>query len=206
MHIIQSIQNRIYELRGERVMLDFDLAALYEVETRVLNQSVKRNIKRFPKDFMFQLTKSEWENLRSQFVTSGFQTTENQKSKRSQIVILEQNDDSLRSQIVTLKTGRGQHSKYPPYAFTEQGVAMLSGILNSDKAINMNIAIMRAFVEIRKILLKQTDLKEQLKEIKERLGEHDVQLNQIYDAMENLLDEKAAHRKWEERERIGFKK
>jgi len=78
--------------------------------------------------------------------------------------------------------------------------------LNSDKAISMNIAIMRAFVEIRKILLKQSDIKEQLKEIKERLGEHDVQLNQIYDAMENLLDEKAAQRKWEERERIGFRK
>ena len=82
-----------------------------------------------------------------------------------------------------------------PYTFTEQGVAMLSGVLNSDKAINMNIAIMRAFVEIRKVLLKQNDLKTQLKEIKERLGEHDVQLNQIYDAMENLLDEKAAQRK-----------
>jgi hypothetical protein len=83
---------------------------------------------------------------------------------------------------------------------------MLSGVLNSDKAINMNIAIMRAFVEVRKVLLKQSDLKEQLKEIKERLGEHDIQLNQIYDAMENLLDEKAAERKWESRERIGFKK
>ena len=91
-----------------------------------------------------------------------------------------------------------------PYAFTEQGVAMLSGVLNSDKAINMNIAIMRAFVEVRRVLLQQSDL-EQLKEIKERLGEHDVQLNQIYDAMENLLDEKAAQRKWEDRERIGFK-
>jgi 16S rRNA C967 or C1407 C5-methylase (RsmB/RsmF family) len=78
-----------------------------------------------------------------------------------------------------------------PYAFTEQGVAMLSGILNSDKAINMNIAIMRAFVEVRKVWLRQNDLKQQMKEIKEKLGEHDIQLNQIYDAMENLLDEKA---------------
>ena len=93
-----------------------------------------------------------------------------------------------------------------PYVFTEQGVAMLSGILNSDKAINMNIAIMRAFVEIRRIVFKQNDLKEQFKEIRERLSEHDVQLNHIYDAMENLLDEKAAQRKWEERERIGFRK
>jgi hypothetical protein len=107
---------------------------------------------------------------------------------------------------VTLKNGRGQHSKFMPYAFTEQGVAMLSGVLNSDKAIDMNIAIMRAFVAVRNVLLKQNDLKEQMREIKERLGEHDVQLNQIYDAMENLLDEKAAQRKWEDRERIGFKK
>ncbi len=83
---------------------------------------------------------------------------------------------------------------------------MLSGVINSDKAISMNIAIMRAFVAVRQVLLKQNDIKEQLKEIKERIGEHDVQLNQIYDAMENLLDEKAEQRKWDERERIGFKK
>jgi hypothetical protein len=83
---------------------------------------------------------------------------------------------------------------------------MLSGVLNSDTAINMNIAIMRAFVAIRRLTLQQMDIKEQLQEIKERLGEHDVQLNQIYDAMENLLDEKIAQKKWDERERIGFKK
>ncbi|MGG9964725.1 ORF6N domain-containing protein [Ferruginibacter sp. SUN106] len=186
MQIIQSIQNRIYEIRGERVMLDRDLAFLYEVETKVLNQAVKRNIKRFPEDFMFQLTREEFEDLRLQIETSD-------------------NHDSLRSQIVTIKNGRGQHLKYLPYAFTEQGVAMLSGVINSDKAINMNIAIMRAFVAVRQVLLKQNDIKEQLKEIKERIGEHDVQLNQIYDAMENLLDEKAAQRKWEDRDRIGFK-
>ncbi len=187
MQIIQSIQNRIYELRGERVMLDFDLADLYEVEIRVLNQAVKRNSKRFPDDFMFQLSKPEFDSLKLHLEAI-------------------ENDKSLTSQFVTLKTGRGQHRKFMPYAFTEQGIAMLSGILNSDKAISMNIAIMRAFVAIRKILLKQSDMKEQLKEIKERLGEHDVQLNSIYDAMENLMDEKAAKRKWEERERIGFKK
>lgn len=187
MQVLQAIQNRIYEIRGERVILDSDLATLYEVEIRVLNQAVKRNSKRFPTDFMFQLTKDEFESLRLQIEAV-------------------ENGNSLTSQIVTLKTGRGQHRKFMPYAFTEQGVAMLSGILNSDKAINMNIAIMRAFIEIRKILLKQSDLKEQLKEIKERLGEHDVQLNSIYDAMENLLDEKAAQRKWEDRDKIGFKK
>lgn len=183
MQIIQSIQNRIYEIRGERVMLDFDLADLYEVETRVLNQAVKRNIKRFPKDFMFQLTKGEWDNLRSQIVTSSL-------------------NNNMKSQIVISSWGG---TRKLPYAFTEQGVAMLSGILNSDKAISMNISIMRAFVEIRKIVLKQNDFREQLKEIRERLGEHDTQLNQIYDAMENLLDEKAVQRKWNERERIGFK-
>ena len=168
-------------------MLDRDLAILYEVEIRILNQAVKRNARRFPPDFMFQLTKEEYESLRFQIETL-------------------ETGNALTSQIVTLKTGRGQHRKFLPFAFTEQGVAMLSGILNSDKAINMNIAIMRAFVEVRKILLKQSDLKEQLKEIRQRLGAHDAQLNQIYDAMENLLDEKAAQRKWEDRERIGFKK
>jgi hypothetical protein len=186
MQIIKSIQNRIYEIRGERVMLDRDLAALYETETKALNLAVKRNIKRFPVDFMFQLTKEEYEALRFQFETS------------------DKFDNPLRLQNETSK-GRGG-TRYLPYAFTEQGVAMLSGILNSDKAISMNIAIMRAFVEVRKVLLHQHDLKEQLKNIIERLGEHDVQLNQIYDAMENLLDEKAAEQKWDKRERIGFKK
>jgi ORF6N domain len=122
---------------------------------------------------------------------------------RFQIETLE-NQNSLRLQNET-SNGRGG-TRYLPYAFTEQGVAMLSGILHSDKAIIMNIAIMRAFVEVRRILFRQNDLKEQFKQIKERLGEHDAQLNHIYDAMENLLDEKAAQRKWEDRDRIGFKK
>lgn len=114
---------------------------------------------------MFRLTAAEWQEMQSQFVTA---------SDGSGI---------LRSQIVTSKTGSGGN-RYLPYAFTEQGVAMLSGILNSERAIKMNIAIMRAFVEIRKVLLQESDLKEQLKQIKERIGEHDVQLNQIYDAPE----------------------
>jgi len=181
MQIIQSIQNRIYEIRCERVMLDFDLAALYEVETKALNQAVKRNIKRFPQDFMFRLALTEWQGIRSQSVTA------------SESLI------SLRSQNVTASQNK-RNTNVTPYAFTEQGVAMLSGILNSDKAINMNIAIMRAFVEVRRVLLRQNDLKEQMKELKERIGEHDAQLNQIYDTMENLLDEKANQRKWDERE------
>lgn len=188
MRIIKTIQNRIYEIRGERVMIDRDLATLYEIETKALNLAVKRNIKRFPKDFMFQLTKDEYENLRFQFETSS--TSHNK-------ILRLQNETS---------SGNWGGTRYLPYVFTEQGVAMLSGILNSDKAIAMNIAIMRAFVEIRKVLIQENDLKTQLQEIRERIGEHDVQLNQIYDAMENLLDEKAAQRKWEERERIGFKK
>ena len=134
---LTTIQNKIYEVRGQRVMLDFDLASMYGVETRVLNQSVKRNIERFPKDFMFQLTKGEWEILKSQIVMSSFPDN--------------QEDGSLTSQIVTLKNGRGQHKKYMPYAFTENGVAMLSSVLRSPLAIQVNIGIMRAFTEFRRL-------------------------------------------------------
>jgi len=186
MNIIQSIQNRIYELRGERVMFDFDLASLYEVPTKALNQAVKRNVRRFPKDFMFRLTSAEWQTARSQIVTT-YETA-----------------GSMRSQFVTTSQ-ESRRKDNAPYAFTEQGVAMLSGVLNSDKAIAMNIAIMRAFVDIRRVLIHESDLRIQLKTIREKLGEHDAQLNQIYEAMENLLDEKAADRKWDERKRIGFK-
>jgi phage regulator Rha-like protein len=112
---------------------------------------------------MFQLTKEEADCLRFQIETL-------------------ENSNPLRSQFVTLDTGRGKHSKYLPYAFTEQGVGMLSGVLSSNKAVEMHIAIVRAFVETRKLLLQQTDPKAELKEIKERLGEHDTQLNSIYDA------------------------
>jgi hypothetical protein len=185
MEIIKSIQNRIYEIRGERVMLDRDLAALYETETKALNLAVKRNLKRFPKDFMFQLTREEFEALRFQI-----ETTETR--------------NPLRLQNETSK-GRGG-TRYLPYAFTEHGVAMLSGVLNSDKAINMNIAIMRTFIEIRRLSFHQMDWRSHLRHIMDRVGEHDVQLTQIYDAMENLLDEKGAQKKWDDRERIGFKK
>jgi prefoldin subunit 5 len=114
MEIIQSLQNRIYEIRGQRVILDKDIAQLYEIETKVLNQSVKRHIERFPEDFMFQLTNEEIDKI------------------RVQINDLNPGILSLRSQIVTLKGGRGEHAKYLPLAFTEQGVAMLSGIINSN--------------------------------------------------------------------------
>ena len=187
MQIIQSIQNRIYEIREERVMLDKDLAILYETETKRLTEAMRRNIKRFPPDFMFQLTKSEWESIKHQ----------REAAERG---------ESSRTQIATLNEGRGHNLKYLPYAFTEHGVAMLSGVLNSDKAVQMNIAIIRAFIEMRRFNIIHTDWKEQIRELKDRIGGHDAQLSQIYDALENLLDEKAAERKWEDRDRIGFKK
>ena len=153
-------------------MLDFDLANLYEVDTKVFNQAIKRNLDSFPGDFMFQMTKDEW--------------------------------DSLRSQIVTLKNGRGQHKKYLPYAFTEHGVTMLASVLKSPKARKMNIEIVRAFIALRKWAVNHRELISQIAELRQRLGEHDVHLNQIYDAIENLMDSKADEKKWEERDRIGF--
>jgi uncharacterized membrane protein YukC len=188
MEIIQSVQNRIYLIRGQRVILDKDIAFLYETETKVLNQAVNRNIKRFPIDFMFQLTKEEVELLRLQKKHTNEMTP------------------NLRSQFVTSSLESWGGNRYLPNAFTEQGVAMLSGIINSDKAIQMNIAIMRAFVELRRVLLFKSDFKLQIDLIKDRLSGYDAQLNQIYDAIENIMDEKAAKNKWDNRTRIGFKK
>ena len=156
MEIIQSVQNRIYQIRGQRVILDKDIAFLYETETKVLNQSVNRNIKRFPIDFMFQLTKDEVDHLRIQ------------KNQTDEIT------PNLRSQIVTSSLESWGGNRYLPFAFTEQGVAMLSGIVNSDKAIQMNIAIMRAFVELRRVLLIKSDFKLQLDQIKDRLSGYDA--------------------------------
>ena len=188
MEIIQSVQNRIYLIRGQRVILDKDIAFLYETETKSLNLSVKRHIDRFPLDFMFQLTKEEIELLRLQ------------KNQDNEII------PNLRFQIETSSLESWGGTRYLPYAFTEQGVAMLSGIINSKKAIEMNIAIMRAFVELRRVLLIKSDFKIQLDLIKDRLGGYDAQLNQIYDAIENIMDETAAKNKWDNRTRIGFTK
>ena len=156
---IQNIQNLIYEIRGQRVMLDRDLAELYGVETRRLNEQVKRNIERFPEDFMFQLTKGEFEILRSQIATPN--SSENQDvnvlisqiatSKFSEDQGLSEDASRSRSQIAILNKGRGQNLKYLPYAFTENGVAMLSSVLRSPLAIQVNIGIMRAFTEFRRI-------------------------------------------------------
>lgn len=169
---LQVIQQKIYEARGLRIMLDFDLADLYYVETRVLNQSVKRNLDRFPKDFMFRLTTKEWANMSSQFVMTS-------SVKRPKMAL--------------------------PYAFTEHGVTMLASILKSKRAIQMNIAIVKAFVALKQFVLEYKELTEQIQELKRTTGTHGKQLNQIYEAIENLLDEKAEQKNWQERERIGFK-
>ena len=149
-------------------MFDFDLAELYEVETKSLNLAVKRNLKRFPEDFMFQLTKTEWDGLRLQIETS---------------------------------KGRGG-TRYLPYAFTEQGLAMLSGILNSDKAIDVNIAIMRAFVFIRQYALTHKDLTDKLKELE---SQYNKQFNDVYEAINYLLQKDKQVTEHKERKRIGFK-
>ncbi|HEV7482841.1 MAG TPA: ORF6N domain-containing protein [Solirubrobacterales bacterium] len=160
MEIVASpaIEKRIFVVRERQVMLDEDLADLYGVETKRLIQQVKRNIERFPGDFMFQLTRAEAEVLRSQIATS--------------------ND------------GRGGR-RYAPYVFTEQGVAMLSGVLRSGRAITVNIEIMRAFVELRRVAGSFRELKERLDQMEldigARLSEHDEQLRQIFEALRRLI-------------------
>jgi len=143
---ILPILDMIYEIRGQKVMLDRDLALLYEVEVKRLNEAVKRNIERFPEDFMFQLSDDEWNSLRSQFATSNDER------------------DSLRSQIVISKNSRGGR-RYAPYVFTEQGVSMLSSVINSGRAIEVNISIMRAFVQLRQYVLSSSGTNEQIAEL-----------------------------------------
>jgi hypothetical protein len=188
----QMIQDRIYEVRGEKVMLDFDLAMLYEVETRVFNQAIKRNVDSFPKDFMFQLTTNEWKEI------SSLQT------------VMIENECIMNSSQFVMSSLKHRGAKYLPYAFTEHGVTMLASVLKSPKARKMNIAIVRVFISLNKLANKNIAILDLFKELKERIDEHDIQLNSIYDAIENLLDEKAAEKSkqksWEERERIGFKK
>jgi hypothetical protein len=153
----EHIINKIYQIRDQKVMLDSDLANLYEVETKVLNQAVKRNIDRFPEDFMFQLTKKEYENLRSQIVT--FEDLD----------------------------GKGRFRKYLPYVFTEQGVAMLSGILKSERAIKVNIAIMRAFVRIKNIINSKQELQNSIDFLRYELLVMKAQNKQRDEKIEYLL-------------------
>src|SRR3989339_900083 len=174
---LEKIENKILLIRGEKVMLDRDLAGFYGVDTRSLNQAVKRNIERFPDDFMFQLTRMEAEfleregiidNLKSQIVISNAKNIKKSHSSRSQIVILNEksgeNSQSSKSQIVTLNN-RGKNIKYLPYVFTEQGVAMLSSVLKSKRAVETNIIIMRAFVNIRKLVYSYKDLADKIMQI-----------------------------------------
>ena len=167
MNNLEIITNKIHIIRNQKVMLDYDLATLYEIETKVLKQSVKRNIERFPEDFMFELTESEYK--------------------------------SLRSQIVTLEIGRGKFSKYLPFAFTEQGVAMLSGVLKSEKAIKINIAIMRTFVILRNSLLNLEEITSKVKEIENQFPE-------IYKILNYLMDKEELKTEQEDRPKIGYKK
>jgi hypothetical protein len=211
------IRDKIYDIRGQKVMLDFDLAALYGVETKVFNQAVKRNINRFPEDFMFQLTLEEWNS--SQIVMSldvEAEVVDNQSPERwSQIVTTSEGEKAAtedvdnqssgrRSQIVTTSV-KFRGKRVFPYAFTEHGVSMLASVLRSEKAVQMSIAVVRAFIALKQYAIRQDGMSQQLQEIRDRLGEHDVQLNSIYEAIENLLDEKVGQRNWEDRERIGFK-
>ncbi len=159
------IQNKVSTIRGYKVMLDFDLAELYEIETKALKQAVRRNIERFPDDFMFELTREEYL--------------------------------SLRSQIVTLEKGKGRHSKYLPFAFTEQGVAMLSSVLNSYKAIQVNITIMRAFVNIRQHYLDSGELKARIDQLEDEMQ---IKFNDIHQALSYLLEPPQ-----KERRPLGFK-
>jgi len=164
---LQIIQSKIFEIRGHKVMLDFHLAELYEVETKVLKQAVRRNLDRFPNDFMFELTRDEYNSLRSQIVT------------------LENNE-----------SGKGKHSKYLPFAFTEQGVAMLSAVLKSKKAIDVSISIMRAFALLRQYLSDYKNLKQSIEELEKEMN---LKFKDIYEALNFLLSPKS------ERKPIGYK-
>jgi len=180
---IQPIFQKIYEIRGQKIIFDFDLAELYEVERRVLNQAVKRNINRFPPDFMFQPTKKELiTNLKSQIVISSSQKHNNQQSTKPQFI------------LSNLHGG----SRHIPYAFTEQGIAMLSSVLRSEKAIEVNIAIMRAFVAMRQYALNYTELSNKLDDF---MKTTDSNVSEIFDILEELTAQKKLY---ENRTPIGF--
>jgi hypothetical protein len=171
---VEQIAPRICYVRGEKVLLDVDLAALYGVATKVLNQAVKRNRDRFPDDFMFQLTTEEVLILRSQTVTSSMQGTGNQEVMNNW------------SQIVT-SSRKHRGAKYRPYAFTEEGVAMLSSVLKSKRAVNVNIAIMRAFVKLRRVLETNRELARKFSELERRVGKHDEEIAAILEAIRQLM-------------------
>ena len=170
----EQIALQIRHFRGEKVLLDFDLAALYDVAVKVLNQAVKRNRERFPDDFMFQLTTEEVLVLRSQTVTSSSKGTGNQGITKNW------------SQFVT-SSHKYRGTKYRPYAFTEQGIAMLSSILNSKRAVKVNIAIMRAFVKLRWALETNRELARKFSELERRVDKHDDEIASILEAIRQLM-------------------
>jgi hypothetical protein len=165
----EIIMNKIYYIRGQKVMLASDLAELYNIETRVLNQSVSRNLKRFPEDFMFQLSENEY--------------------------------SSLTSQIVMSKKGRGGR-RVLPFVFTEHGVLMLSSILNSDRAIEVNIQVMRIFTKIRQMLFDNTELRLEIEKIKFKINDQDKNMEIVFQYLDELIDKKEEP---QERKRIGYK-
>ncbi|MCB9255906.1 MAG: ORF6N domain-containing protein [Chitinophagales bacterium] len=165
---VQIIKDKIHEIRGHKVMLDFHLAELYETETKRLKEAVRRNISRFPEDFMFELSKEEFENLRTQIASSSFHGG----------------------------------TRYAPFAFTEQGVAMLASVINSSKAIQINIQIVRTFVLLRRYSLNHKDLNQRLALLEQKV---DVKFKDIYSALNFLIQEKEQEIKSKERKRIGFK-
>src|SRR5207302_11117061 len=174
---VGRIAQCILYLRGQKIILDRDLAVLYGVETRILNQAVKRNAARFPDDFMFKLSREEIGRI-SQAVTSSLDP----QRSRSQFVILK----------------RGENIKYRPYAFTEQGVAMLSSVLKSERAVKVNIAIMRAFVRLRQTLETNRELAQKFAELERRIGKHDEEIAAIFgsDPAVDGSTRKAARRNW----------
>ena len=166
---LTQIQEKIYEIRGQKVMFDFDLAKLYDVETRVLKQSVKRNIERFPSDFMFELTDTEIELMVSQFVIPS----------------------------------KSHFGGAKPFVFTEQGVSMLSAVLKSKKAIIVSISIIRAFIELKKMVLSHKEILEKLKLIETK---YDKQFDDVFEAINYLLKKDNLEKQIEDRKKIGYKK
>jgi len=173
MENLAVIENKICEIRGQQVMLDFELAGMYDVETKVLNQSVKRNIERFPEDFMFQLTREEWRKLKS-------------------YLYVNQKDTNNRSQFVTGSIPKNRNVKYLPYAFTEHGVAMLSSVLKSEKAIDINIKIMRAFVAVRRFVAQYkptSTIEERVKALEKANEELLKDINDLSEDTQKSFDE-----------------
>ena len=168
---LEIIKNSIHEIRGKKVMLDMVLAKLYEVETRVLKQAVRRNRERFPEDFMFELTKDEW--------------------------------NIIRSQLVMFKNGQGKYPKYLPFVFTEQGVAMLSAVLNSEYAVRISVEIMRAFVALRQWALNHQEISERLNTMEKQFGQKFTDIDQV---LNYLIKKEEQQTQQTTRKQVGYKK